>query len=42
MVRDGAGFPEKFFVLPKLGKWTKKGPETGFFEFIEKICHYFY
>ena len=25
-------------VLPqKLGKWTKNGPKTGFFEFIEKF-----
>ena len=22
---------------PKLGKWTKNGPETGFYEFIEKF-----
>ena len=34
-----SGFPEKFFLLPKLGKWTKDGRKTGFFEFIEKFCH---
>ena len=35
-----ADFPEKNFLLRKLGKWTKNGPKTGFFEFIEKFCHY--
>ena len=35
-------FPEKSFLLRKLGKWTKNGPKTGFFEFIEKFCHYLY
>ena len=29
-------FPEKNFLPPKLGKWTKNIPKTGFFEFIEK------
>ena len=33
------GFPEKFFLLPKLEKWTTNGPKTGFFEFIEKFAH---
>ena len=35
----GPDFPEKSFLLPKLGKWTKNGPKTGFLEFIEKFCH---
>ena len=30
-------FLETFFLLQKLGKWTKIGPKTGFFEFIEKF-----
>ena len=30
-------FLEKNFLTPKLGKWTKNGPETGFYEFIEKF-----
>ena len=30
-------FPEKKFLPPKLGKWTK----SGLFKFIEKFCHYF-
>ena len=32
-------FPEKFFLPTKLEKWTKNGPKTGFFEFIEKFGH---
>ena len=32
-------FPEKLFLRPKLEKWTKNVPKTGFFEFIEKFCH---
>ena len=32
-------FPSKFFLPRKLGKWTKNGPKTGFFEFIEKFGH---
>ena len=28
---------EKKILPQKLGKWTKNGPETGFFEFIEKF-----
>ena len=35
-------FPEKFLLLPKLGKWTKNGPKTGFFEFIENFVINFY
>ena len=34
-----------FFLLPKLGKWTKIGPKTEFFEFIEKLvisCYWVY
>ena len=27
---------DSIFVIPKLGKWTKNGPKTGFFEFIEQ------
>ena len=34
-----ANFPEKFFLPPKLGKFAKNGPKTGFFEFIEKFGH---
>ena len=30
-------FPEKFLLPPKLGKWTKNGLKTLFFEFIEKV-----
>ena len=30
-------FLEKIFLTPKLRKWTKNGPETGFYEFIEKF-----
>ena len=33
-----AGFSRKFFLRPKLGKWTKNGPQTGFLESIEN--HY--
>ena len=33
-----AGFSRKFFLPPKLGKWTKNGPQTGFLESIEN--HY--
>ena len=29
----------RFFSPKKLGKWTKNGPKTGFFKFIEKFCH---
>ena len=32
-------FLEKFSLPPKLGKWTKIGSKTCFFEFIEKFCH---
>ena len=28
---------ENFFLPKKLGKWTKNGPKTRFFEFIEKF-----
>ena len=31
-----ARFSGKSFFPKKLGKWTKNGPKTGFFEFIEK------
>ena len=30
-------FPDKKFLRPKLGKWTRNGTKTRFFEFIEKI-----
>ena len=30
-------FPDNFFLPPKLRKWTKNGPKTWFFEFIEKL-----
>ena len=32
-------FLEKIFVPKHLGKWTKNGPKTGFFEFIERFGH---
>ena len=35
-------FPEKSFLPRKLGQWTKNGPETWFFEFIEKFVINFY
>ena len=38
-VRDRARFSRKIFLPPKLGNWTKNGPKTGFFKFIEKFCH---
>ena len=34
-----AGFSGKNFLLPKLGKWIKNGPKTGFFEFMEKFSY---
>ena len=37
----GLDFLEKIFLPKKLGKWAKNGPRTGFFEYIEKMCHYF-
>ena len=39
VVRDRTGFSRKMFLPPKLGKWTKNGPKTGFFEFIAKFGH---
>ena len=43
VVRDRAGFFGKFFLLPQeLGKWTKNGPKTRFFEFVEKVLYLFY
>ena len=32
-------FLGKKFLPPKLGKWNKNGPKTGFFEFTEKFSH---
>ena len=32
-------FLEKIFLPKNLGKWTKKGSKTGFFEFIERFGH---
>ena len=32
-------FLKKTFLPQKLGKWTKNGSKTGFFEFIERFCH---
>ena len=32
-------FPGKKFLPPKLGKWTKNGTKTEFFEFIAKFGH---
>ena len=34
-------FDENCFLPPKFGKWTKNGPETGFFELIEKFGHFY-
>ena len=34
-------FPEKVFLLQKLGKWTKNRPKTWLFQFIENFGHYF-
>ena len=34
-------FLGKKFLPPKLGKWNKNGPKTGFFEFTEKFSHKF-
>ena len=34
-------FLEKIFLLQNLGKWTKNGPKTGIFEFIETFGHSF-
>ena len=33
---DRAGFPEIFFLPPKL---AKNGPKTGFFKFTETVSH---
>ena len=33
-------FLEKSFLPQKLGKWTKNGSKTEFFEFIEKFGYY--
>ena len=32
-------FLEKKYLSQKLGKWTKNGPKTGLFEYIETFCH---
>ena len=32
-------FLEEKILPPELGKWTKKWPETEFFELIEKFGH---
>ena len=32
-------FLKKFFLPENLGKWTKNGLKTGFFEFIERYGH---
>ena len=34
-------FLEEKILPPELGKWTKKWPETEFFELIEKFGHQF-
>ena len=41
VVRDRAELSGRIFLPPKLGKWTKNGPKTGSFKFIEKSGHYF-
>ena len=35
-------FLEKIFLPKNLEKWTKTGPKTRFFEFIEKFGHSFF
>ena len=32
-------FSQKFLLPQKLGKWTKNGLKTGFFEFADKCGH---
>ena len=39
VVREIAGFSEKNCLPQKLGKWTKTGTKTGFFEFAEIFGH---
>ena len=41
VVHDRPGFSRKKHFDSKIGKWkwTKNGPKTGFFEFIEIPCH---
>ena len=36
VVRDRT---KKFFLPQNLGKWTRNGSKTGFFEFIERFGH---
>ena len=37
-----ADFVEKIVSPQKLGIWTKNGPKTGFFEFMEDLVFNFY
>ena len=37
VVHDRSDFPQKKNLPPKLGKWTKNGRKTWFFEFIENF-----
>ena len=30
-------FPEKFFLPPKYGKWTKNGPKTVFLDLLKNM-----
>ena len=39
VVLNRAGFSGKKKLPTKLGKWTKYGPKTGFFEFNENFGH---
>ena len=42
-VRDRARFPrKKFFLPPKIGKLTRNGPKTGFFNLLENFVINFY
>ena len=40
VMHDSRIFWKKYFLTQKLGKWTKNGPKSGFFKFIEKFGHY--
>ena len=39
VVCDRTGLSRKKILPKKLGKWTKNGSKTEFFENIEKPCH---
>ena len=41
VVCDRAGFSRKNFFAPKIGKMDQKWVKNGFFEYVEKFCHWF-